>query len=122
MNKANTSYFRAGLITASIFTLGILILWQATGGDYYTKFEVVEEVAVEVDSSDPLADAGFYEEGTVTKTISRDEFRLGLLPVPQGIFDKHAVSVITIVFPFWLLVFAFLWLRKGRSSISKFKN
>lgn len=122
MSKSNKIYIRAVLVTASILTLAILLLWQATGGDYYTKFEVVEEVEVQLDSSDPLADAGFYEKGTVTKTISRDEFRLGLLPVPQGLLDKHVISVITIVFPFWFLVLAFLWLKTGRRSSVLFKN
>jgi hypothetical protein len=116
MSSKMKSYFKPLLIAASAFTVAILLLWQATGGDYYTKFEVVEEVEEQVDSSDPLADSGFYDEGTVTKTISREEFRLGLLPVPQRLYDRHAISVTTILLPFWFLAFAFLWFIKHRRS------
>ncbi len=111
------SYFRPVIITALVVTAGVLFLWQATGGNYYTKFEIVEEVELKLDPSDPLAAAGFYGEGPVTKTISRKEFRLGLLPVPQRLFDKHAISVVTLVFPVWVLGAAYLWLthrRRGR--------
>lgn len=110
------SYIKPLLIAASALTVAILLLWQATGGDYYTKFEVVEEVEEQLDSSDPLADSGFYDAGTVTKTISRKEFRLGLLPVPQGLFDRHAISVITILFPLWFMTFVFLWFTNHRRS------
>ena len=111
-----TSYTKPVTITALVVTAGVLLLWQATGGDYYTKYEIVEEVEVELDQSDPLVAAGFYGEGPVTKTISRKEFRLGLLPVPQGLFDKHAISVVSLVFPVWILAAAYLWYTRRRRS------
>lgn len=102
------------LITAVVLTAFILLAWQATGGDYYTKFEVVEEVEEQTDPSDPLAGTGFYENETVTKTVSRKEFRLGLIPTSQGLFDKHVVSAATILFPLWGLVAAYLWYAKRK--------
>ena len=68
---------------------------KATGGDYYTNYEVVETVEIEPDSSDPLAAAGFYEGTKATETVTRDEFRFGLLPTPSGLLDKHMLSVVS---------------------------
>jgi hypothetical protein len=110
------SSIRSLLIAAVLLTVGVLFVWQFTGGDYYTKFEVVEEVEEKLDPSDPLADAGFYENNTATKTISRKEFRLGLLPVPQGIFDKHAVSVLTILFLIWGLAASSIWFIRRQTA------
>ncbi|MFH2035046.1 MAG: hypothetical protein ABIJ45_01485 [Candidatus Zixiibacteriota bacterium] len=102
------------LIIASIFTLMVLIIWQATGGDYYTKYEVVKEVEEELDSSDPLVAAGFYENSTITKTVTLNEFRFGLLPTPQGLFDKHIISVVTILIPIWGITILYLWFTRRR--------
>ena len=31
-------------VAALIISLACVVLWQATGGDYYTKYEVVEQI------------------------------------------------------------------------------
>ena len=94
---------------AVAITLASVVVWQATGGDYYTKYEVVEQVDTGLDADDPLAAAGFYEGTTQTQTVTRQEFRFGLLPTPQGIFDKHAISVVSIAAPSWILAFGLIW-------------
>lgn len=94
---------RRWLIAALIVSGACLILWQATGGDAFTRYEVVEEVAVEGADDDPLAAAGFYEGTERTETQVRDEFRFGLLPAADRFPDKHLVSVATVAAPFWLL-------------------
>ena len=99
---------------ASIVTVAILLIWQVTGGDYYTKYEVVEEVEKPVDKDDPLSDTGFYEGTSQTQTVTRKEFRLGLLPTPQRIFDKHAVSVVSIAAPTWVFTIGFVWWMNRR--------
>jgi len=101
-----------------VVTLASLVTWQATGGDYYTKFEVVEEVESPIDPNDPLAEAGFYDDGVHKETIVKKEFRLGLLPTPQGVFDKHAISVLSIVSPTWgfTLLFFFFAIRRRRRA------
>lgn len=107
------------LVLAALVTLATLITWQMTGGDYYTKFEVVEQIAAPVDANDPLAAAGFYEEASQTKTVTRQEFRLGLLPTPSGLFDKHALSVVSIMSPVWLVAFGLVWWRRWRARHSR---
>lgn len=92
----------------------MLVAWFATGRHAYTKFEVVEQVEVAVPADDPLAVAGFYEGETRTQTVRRAEFHLGLLPVPQGLFDKHALSVISLTLPPWLLTALLVW--RGRKQ------
>ena len=99
---------------AAIVTIAALILWQVTGGDYYTKFEVVEQIEAPVDPDDPLAEAGFYDETSRTQTVTRSEFRFGLLPTPSGLFDKHAMSVVSIAFPTWALAIGFVWWWRRR--------
>ena len=100
-------------VTASAITLAAGILWQATGGDYYTKYEVIEQVPRTVDPDDPFAEAGLYEGGSQMETVRRDEFRFGLLPTPQGVFDKHAVSVVSFVVPAWIGTLGVaLWTRR----------
>lgn len=102
------------LIIAAILTAGVIAAWQLTGGDYYTKFEVVEEVEVAIDESDPLAGTGFYGEEPQTKTVTRPTFRLGLLPTAQGLFDKHLLSVSSLLLPVWFLMGLLLvrgWIR-----------
>jgi hypothetical protein len=107
---------RHSIILAVLMTLVILLVWQVTGGDYYTKYEVVEEVEKELDKSDPLVVAGFYESSTITETVKRNEFRLGLFPTPSGIFDKHSVAVVTLVGPIWLITIALLWYRRRKTA------
>ena len=91
------------VIVAVASTVAVAIVWLATGAHFYTKYEVVERVEVPVESDDPLADTGFYESETRTEISVRDEFHLGLLPTPQGLFDKHLLSVTTVAVPLWVL-------------------
>ena len=98
MNRTRSLLWIAVAITT--VTLGA---WLVTGRHYYTKFEVVERIEAEVDANDPLAATGFYEEDTQTETVTRSEFRFGLLPTPSGMFDKHLLSVVSVNAPVWLL-------------------
>ena len=107
---------KAAIGVASAVTLAAIVVWQATGGDYYTKFEVVEEADAKVDPDDPLASTGFYEGDSVKQVMTRDEFRLGLLPTPEGLFDKHAVSVASITGPVWLGAIGFVWWTRRRTK------
>ncbi len=97
------------VVLAAIVTIGTLATWLATGRHYFTKFEVVEKVKVSVAEDDPLAGTGFYDDESVEKTVRRDEFHLGLLPTPQGLFDKHILSVASLLAPTWGLCVVFLW-------------
>jgi hypothetical protein len=110
--------YRIILYMAIIISLGILITWRATGGDYYTKFQIVEETMVPVNQDDPLAGTGFYDNDMKTETVSKNEFRLGLLPTPSRLFDKHILSVISIIIPLWTLVIFLAWLQKRRTITS----
>jgi hypothetical protein len=102
------------LVLAALVTLAALITWQMTGGDYYTKFEVVDQIEAPVDQNDPLAAAGFYDETSQTKIVTLQEFHLGLLPTPSGLLDKHVISVVTIVSPVWLIVLGLVWRGRRR--------
>jgi hypothetical protein len=45
--------------------------------------------------------------------VSRPAFRFGLLPTPQGLFDRHALSVVSVTAPLWgLTLAAWLWSRR----------
>ena len=103
------------LTAALVISAAAIITWQATGGDSYTKYQVVEKVEAEIDPNDPLAQAGFYDEESVTETVTRDEFRLGLLPTPSGLIDKHAISVVSILLPVWIIAVIVLWFSKRRT-------
>ena len=103
------------LSLAVFITLAALSAWAATGRHYYTKFEVVEQVEAAVDPDDPFADTGLYDDEFQTETVTRDEFHLGLLPVPQSLLDKHVVSVMTLAGPVWVLVLAVMW-RERRTN------
>ena len=104
---------------AIVVTVASLVTWQATGGDWYTKFEVVEQVEAKPDPGDPLAAAGFYDGDPVTRTEIRDEFRLGLLPTPSGLLDKHVLSVATLTGPLWALGLAVVWFGRRRMKLQE---
>ena len=100
------------VLLISVITVGV---WIATDRHSYTKFEVVETVEAPVESDDPLAGTGFYDEGTLKKTVRRAEFHLGLFPTPRGLFDKHALSVMTILTATWGFYLGLLLLNRRRS-------
>ena len=102
-------------VAVTLVTLGA---WLSTGRHYFTKFSVVERVETQIDPTDPLAQAGFYDHASLVQTVQRDEFHLGLLPVPQSLFDKHAVSVVSITVPVLGISALFLWRagRRGRAE------
>jgi hypothetical protein len=104
------------LALAAIITIGTAGLWQATGRDYYTKFEVVEEVVVAVDPDDPLAAAGFYDDAPRKQTVRRSEFRFGLLPTTTNPLDKHMLAVLSVLGPTWLLALSVMWWQRRRSA------
>jgi len=108
------------LSLAVIVTLAALGAWAATERHYYTKFEVVEQVEMALDPDDPFADTGLFDDEPQMETVTRDEFHLGLLPVPQSLLDKHILSVMTLVGPVWALVLAAMWWerrkKRGRQS------
>jgi hypothetical protein len=110
MRKSN----RTVLLAVAAVTVASIVTWQATGGDWYTKYEVVEQVEAKIDPNDPLAAAGFYDDGTATETITKDEFRFGLLPTPTGLLDKHVVSVASVTGPAWVIGLGVVWLRRRR--------
>lgn len=105
-------------LMAALVSLG---LWGATGFHGFTKYQVVEQVPYERDPNDPFADTGLFDDdGSATQTEVRDEFHFGLLPTPQGIFDKHAISVVSTGLP--LLAAALLlslWNRFRRMSSAR---
>lgn len=107
------------MTTIATVTVAAIVTWQATGGDWYTKYEVVEQVQIQLDEDDPLAAAGFYDEGTTTKTVTKDEFRFGLLPTPAGIFDKHALSVASVTGPLWAFGLGVVWYQRRRRSVRR---
>ena len=114
MNKTTKNTILAAIVLSAI----IIIFWQVTGGDFYTKYQVVAEIEKKLDRSDPLVAAGFYDNGTTTETIVKDEFRLGLLPTPSGIFDKHSIAVITMITPIWLISFMMYFLKRQKTAIA----
>ena len=108
------------VVLAVVVTIGTVVTWLATDRHYYTKFEVVEKVKVPVAEDDPLAGTGFYEGQSSEKVVTRDEFHLGLLPTPQGLFDKHILSVASLVGATWGLCLPLLWwLRRRRRKEAK---
>lgn len=107
------------LITAVLITVVSIVTWRVTGGDYYTKYEIVEQVAATADPTDPLEAAGFYESENRIETVTRSEFRFGLLPTPRGLFDKHVVSVTSINGPVWVLTLGLLWWGHRRKLAPK---
>lgn len=104
------------LVVALLITAAVVVLWQATGGDYYTKYQVVEEVTRNADAEDPFAEAGLYDGASATETVSRDAFRFGLLPTAGGILDKHALSVVSLTAPTWLVAFGAVWWTRRKQK------
>jgi hypothetical protein len=101
------------LVTA--VTLGV---WIATGRHFYTKFEVVENVESPAETEDPLAGTGFYDDDdAVPRTVRRDEFHLGLLPTPQGVLDKHWLSVASVLGGIWALLLFSGWAARRRRRV-----
>lgn len=105
---------RNSVRVALVLTIATVIAWQMTGGDAYTKYQLNVEVERKLDPSDPLYGTGFYEDDVVKETVTRDEFRLGLLPTPQGLVDKHVLSVTTVLGPLWALVAGALVISRRR--------
>ena len=104
---------RTLLIVAILATLASLATWLITDRHYYTKFRVVEQVERRMDPDDLLAGTGQFDDDVVTETVRRDEFHLGLLPTPLGVFDKSALSVASLSGPPWALALGLLlWQRR----------
>lgn len=107
----------AVLIIAVVISATVLLVWRVTGGDYYTKFEVIRQQEVAVDPDDPLAGTGFYEDEKNMQTVREKDFRLGLLPSPGSLFDKHMLSVVTVIFPLWVIVAILIWQDRKQGKI-----
>ena len=107
------------LITVTAVAIALVVTWQATGGDWYTKYEVVEQVESKPDPNDPLAAAGFYDGVSMTTTERRNEFRFGLLPTPSGILDKHALSVASVAGPLWIIGLVVVLRQRRRTAASR---
>ena len=104
------------IAVAGVVTVIAIGLWLATGVHPYTKFQDVVREEVPIDPEDPFADAGFYDESeTITQVVTKDVFYFGLLPTPQGIMDKHVLSVSTVVVPVWIVV-GFIAIKRWRKS------
>lgn len=52
-------FTRLILLAAAVVTIASIVVWLATGGDWYTKYEVVEQIEFKPDPNDPLAAADF---------------------------------------------------------------
>ncbi len=92
------------VVISVLLTVAALGTWLATGAHPYTKYQDVVREEVLADEDDPFAEAGLYDGETVTQTVKKEVFYFGLLPTPQGLFDKHALSVVSVVVPVWLIV------------------
>ncbi len=78
----------------SALTIG---LWVGTGRHAYTAFESIEIVAHAPDDDDPFAATGLYDDAVPTSVRTTATFRLGLIPTPQHLFDRHLLSVLTLL-------------------------
>ena len=109
------------LAIAVAVTLSAVLTWLVTGAHPYTKFEDVLRENVAVDPDDPFAEAGFYEGTTVTRTVKKNVFYFGLLPTPSGLFDPHALSVLSVAAPLWAIAggAGLLWWRHQRALKAK---
>ena len=104
---------------AGLITLATLATWRITGGDAYTKYQINVVEERKLDESDPLYGTGFYENDIVKETVTRNEFRLGLLPTPEGLFDKHIISVLTILGPVWGFALLYWLIQRRKRKPSK---
>ncbi len=102
---------------ALVVTLIAFAAWWVTGADAYTKFSVVEQVPLEAGQDDPFAQAGLLD-GAPTTTVVRREFRFGLLPTPQGVLDRHWLSVASTLMTVWPIALLgwLLTLRRARPA------
>ena len=105
--------FRILVMAVTALALG---LWLFTGRHAYTKYETVEKVPVEVSASDPLAATGFYDDGSSETVVHKASFHFGLFPTPRGVFDKHALSVASVLTPTWSLFLGMWWLNRRRHT------
>jgi hypothetical protein len=103
----------AAAVTLTVATAGV---WLATGRHYYTKFSSIERIETQIDPDDPLAEAGFYDGPSQIQTIRREGFHLGLLPVPQGLVDKHLLSVATLLIAVWGMAYLIHLLTRPSKS------
>ncbi len=92
------------LVIAVVLTVAAFGLWLATGAHPYTKYRDVTRQELPTDEDDPFAEAGFYDGDTVTRTVKKNVFYFGLLPTPHGVIDKHALTVVSVDGPVWLIV------------------
>ena len=115
MNKLS----KTAIIVVAALTIASVVTWQITGGDWYTKYEIVELVESKPNQEDPLVAAGFYDGSIIIETVRRDEFRLGLLPTPAGIFDKHVLSVTSVAGPLWALLLSVVWYQRRRAKLQQ---
>jgi len=109
----------AVLIIAVVISAAVLLVWRITGGDYYTKFEVIRQQEIAVAADDPLAGTGFYEDEKNMQTVREKDFRLGLLPSPGSLLDKHMLSVVTVIFPLWIIAAIMIWQDRKQGKIQK---
>ncbi len=101
---------------AIVVSFATLAVWFATGMHYYTKYEVVSKSKESTsDGNDPLAGTGFYDDdiATAERVVRRPEFHLGLLPTPQGLLDRHLLSVTTVLGLTWCVTLVpLIWRRQ----------
>lgn len=109
-----TRTIRLAFGVSLIITIAALVTWQVTGGDYYTKFEVIEQIESQVNPDDPLAGTGFYDGDSQKETVVKQGLRFGLLPTPKNLADKHLLSVASVTIPSWAIVIALLLLSRRR--------
>ena len=109
---------RIAVVAAALLTVGVLIAWLATGRHAYTAYQAVEEREVAVAGDDPLAATGFYEDEVRTERVMHDVFHFGLLPTPQGLLDKHGLSVLSVTLPAWAAAVGLVLLRRRREKRS----
>lgn len=107
---------------AAMLTFALVALWQVTGGDFYTKYEIVETNDKPIDPNDPLAAAGFYSGPGQTETVVRDEFRFGLLPSSVAPVDKHFVALSTLLPVIWAPVLIVFWRFRSRRISASYQT
>jgi len=105
-------FTRILLFVATLLTAAVVALWQATGGDAYTKFTVVQRVERGDAEGDLLGGTGFYDGEPVVETVRRREFRLGMLPTPSELLDRHWLSVASLTGAIWALTLGAVWWKR----------